>query len=115
VGVCLDTANNLRLCEDPLVVAEKLAPFTRATHVEDVWVRAGDPKDFSFWPSVPLGRGLVDIARVVGLLKKPTTRAFWPSRSITFTRTSAKKTPPSPPASGTCAALSASARFRRRC
>jgi sugar phosphate isomerase/epimerase len=68
--VCLDTGNNLRLHEDPLVVAEMLAPFTRATHVKDVGVRRGDPKDFAFWPSVPLGRGLVDIGRVVALLRK---------------------------------------------
>lgn len=70
LGVCLDTGNNLRLHEDPLVVAEKLAPLARATHVKDLWVRRGDPKDFAFWPSVPLGRGLVDIAAVVGLLRK---------------------------------------------
>jgi len=70
LGVCLDTGNNLRLHEDPLVVAEKLAPFARATHVKDIWVRRGDPKDFAFWPSVPLGKGLVDIAKVVGFLKK---------------------------------------------
>jgi sugar phosphate isomerase/epimerase len=70
LGVCLDTGNNLRLHEDPLVVAEKLAPFTRATHVKDVGVRPGDPKEFAFWPSVPLGRGLVDIGRVIALLKK---------------------------------------------
>jgi sugar phosphate isomerase/epimerase len=70
LGVCLDTGNNLRLHEDPLVVAEKLAPFARATHVKDIWVRAGDPKDFAFWPSVPLGQGLVDIGRVLALLKK---------------------------------------------
>ena len=70
LGVCLDTANNLRLHEDPLVVAEKLAPFVRATHVKDVWVRRGDPKDFAFWPSVPLGQGLVDIGQVIALLRK---------------------------------------------
>lgn len=70
LGVCLDTGNNLRLHEDPLVVAEKLAPFTRATHIKDIWVRAGDPNDFAFWPSVPLGRGLVDIGRVLAFLKK---------------------------------------------
>lgn len=68
--VCLDTGNNLRLHEDPLVAAEKLAPFTRATHVKDVSVRRGDPKDFAFWPSVPLGQGLVDIGRVIALLRK---------------------------------------------
>jgi sugar phosphate isomerase/epimerase len=70
LGVCLDTGNNLRLHEDPLVVAEKLAPFARATHVKDLWVRRGDPKDFAFWPSVPLGKGLVDIDKVIGFLRK---------------------------------------------
>jgi sugar phosphate isomerase/epimerase len=70
LGVCLDTGNNLRLHEDPLVVAEKLAPLARATHVKDIGVRRGDPKDFAFWPSVPLGKGLVDIGRVVELLRK---------------------------------------------
>ena len=70
LGVCLDTGNNLRLHEDPLVVAQKLAPFARATHVKDVWVRRGDPKDFAFWPSVPLGKGLVDIDKVLGFLRK---------------------------------------------
>ena len=68
--VCLDTGNNLRLHEDPLVVAEKLAPLAHATHVKDLWVRRGDPKDFAFWPSVPLGKGLVDIGKVLGFLKK---------------------------------------------
>jgi sugar phosphate isomerase/epimerase len=69
LGVCLDTGNNLRLFEDPLVAAEKLAPFARATHVKDIGVRPGNPRDFAFWPSVPLGRGLVDIGRVIALLR----------------------------------------------
>ncbi len=70
LGVCLDTGNNLRLFEDPQVVAEKLAPYARATHIKDLGVLRGDPKEFSFWPSVPLGQGLVDIGRVIALLKK---------------------------------------------
>jgi sugar phosphate isomerase/epimerase len=70
LGVCLDTGNNLRLHEDPLVVAAKLAPLARATHVKDIGVRPGDPKDFAFWPSVPLGKGIVDIGRVLALLRK---------------------------------------------
>jgi sugar phosphate isomerase/epimerase len=70
LGVCLDTGNNLRLFEDPLVAAAKLAPLARATHIKDIAVRGGDPKDFAFWPSVPLGQGLVDIAAVVGFLRK---------------------------------------------
>jgi sugar phosphate isomerase/epimerase len=70
LGVCLDTANNLRLFEDPVEVARILAPWARATHVKDLGVLRGDPKQFSFWPSVPLGEGLVDVAAVVSLLKK---------------------------------------------
>jgi sugar phosphate isomerase/epimerase len=70
LGVCLDTGNNLRLHEDPVVVAEKLAPLARATHVKDIGVCRGDPKEFAFWPSVPLGEGLVDLGRVVGLLRR---------------------------------------------
>jgi sugar phosphate isomerase/epimerase len=76
LGVCLDTGNNLRLHEDPRVVAEKLAPFARATHVKDIGVQRGDPRDFAFWPSVPLGRGLVDVGHVVALLKKARYRGL---------------------------------------
>ena len=70
LGVCLDTGNNLRLHEDPVAVAAKLAPLARATHVKDIGVRRGDPKEFVFWPSVPLGTGLVDLPRVVDLLRQ---------------------------------------------
>lgn len=70
LGVCLDTGNNLRMFEDPVEVAEKLAPWTRATHVKDLAALGGNPRDFFFWPSVPLGRGLIDVAAIVALLHK---------------------------------------------
>jgi sugar phosphate isomerase/epimerase len=70
LGVCLDTANNLRLFEDPITVARTLAPWARATHVKDVGVLRGNPHEFSFWPSVPLGEGLVDIPEVMRILKR---------------------------------------------
>jgi len=70
LGICLDTGNNLRMFEDPLVVAERLAPFAKATHVKDIGVRPGNPRDYSFWPSVPIGEGLVDIRKVIQFLKK---------------------------------------------
>jgi sugar phosphate isomerase/epimerase len=70
LGVCLDTGNNLRLHEDPAAVAEKLAPLARATHIKDIGVRRGNPQEFAFWPSVPLGRGLVDLEHVLACLKK---------------------------------------------
>ena len=68
LGVCFDTANNLRMLEDPLVVARKLVPYARATHVKDVTAQKGDPRTFAFWPSVPLGRGLVDVPAILALL-----------------------------------------------
>lgn len=70
LGVCLDTGNNLRMFEDPLEVSAKLAPFTRATHIKDLTAYRGNPRDFTFWPSVVLGDGLCEIAKVIGLLKK---------------------------------------------
>lgn len=69
LGVCLDTGNNLRILEDPMVAARKLVPYARATHIKDVAARTGDPHEFSFWPSVPLGRGLIDIGAIVGWLR----------------------------------------------
>jgi sugar phosphate isomerase/epimerase len=70
LGVCLDTGNNIRLFEEPLGVVEKLAPWTRATHIKDIFVWKGDPKEFSFWPSVPLGEGLVPIPEVIRILQR---------------------------------------------
>lgn len=66
--VCLDTANNLRMLEDPVAVAQKLAPYARATHVKDVMAYRGDPHTFAFWPSVPLGRGAVDVDAILRIL-----------------------------------------------
>jgi sugar phosphate isomerase/epimerase len=68
LGVCLDTVNNLRLLEDPMVVVAKLAPYARATHLKDCVAWRGSPRDFSFWPSVPLGQGIIDIPAVLDLL-----------------------------------------------
>jgi sugar phosphate isomerase/epimerase len=70
LGVCLDTGNNLRMFEDSTVVAEKLAPFAKATHIKDLIAYRGNPREFQFWPSVPLGQGLIDLPAVVGFLRK---------------------------------------------
>lgn len=69
LGVCLDTANNLRLFEHPVDVARKLAPWTRATHVKDIAATRGDPRTFAFWPSVPLGQGAVEIDSILSILR----------------------------------------------
>ncbi|UPG72761.1 sugar phosphate isomerase/epimerase [Roseomonas gilardii subsp. gilardii] len=65
LGVCLDTANNVRLGEDALAVVRRLAPWARATHVKDVAPQPGAEGSFASWPSVPLGQGVVDADAVV--------------------------------------------------
>jgi 3-oxoisoapionate decarboxylase len=69
IGVCFDTANNLRLFEHPLDVARKLAPWVHATHIKDVITQRGDPRTFAFWPSVPVGEGLVEIPAILDVLR----------------------------------------------
>lgn len=70
LGVCLDTANNLRMLEDPMMAIEKLAPYARATHIKDIAAWRGSPREFAFWPSVPTGKGLINMPRTFGLLQK---------------------------------------------
>ncbi|MFZ6046795.1 sugar phosphate isomerase/epimerase family protein [Pseudomonas sp. CR3202] len=69
LGVCLDTANNLRMFEDPMLAIEMLAPHAKATHIKDICAFRGSPREFGFWPSVPLGEGLIDIPRTLQLLR----------------------------------------------
>lgn len=61
LGVCLDTANNLRMYENPKDVIRRLAPYAKATHIKDIVARGGDPATMAFWPSVPAGRGVIDL------------------------------------------------------
>ena len=69
-GVNFDTGNALRLFEDPVEEARLLAPFIHATHIKDVSPRrGGSPREWNFWESVPAGKGVVDIAGVMQVLK----------------------------------------------
>jgi len=68
LGVCLDFGNNLSLLDDPYEVVERLAPFTISTHMKDARVSLG-PKGLLLG-DVPLGDGVLDIARILDLLRK---------------------------------------------
>jgi len=68
--VTLDTGNALRIFDDPVEATRKLAPYTVATHIKDVTVAKGSPKDISFWPSVPVGKGIIDIPAIVSILEE---------------------------------------------
>ena len=47
-----------------------MAPYARAVHLKDVSAFRGSPRDFSFWPSVPIGEGLIDFPRILAALSK---------------------------------------------
>ncbi|MBW1698387.1 MAG: sugar phosphate isomerase/epimerase [Deltaproteobacteria bacterium] len=71
--VLLDTGNNLRLLEDPIEVVKKLAPYAVATHVKDITAtgRGSPAKEWrKFWPSVPLGKGIIDLPQMLKILKE---------------------------------------------
>ena len=68
LGVTLDTGNALRVFDDPVEAARKLAPHTVATHIKDVIAAKGSPIEISFWPSVPVGKGIIDIPAIVSIL-----------------------------------------------
>jgi sugar phosphate isomerase/epimerase len=73
-GACIDFGNNVALLEDPLATIRTLAPFAVTTHLKDMAVRRyADGFELS---EVPLGAGLVPLARAVQLVRdaRPDTR-----------------------------------------
>jgi sugar phosphate isomerase/epimerase len=68
VGVCLDTGNSIALLEDPIEVVEALAPWSFTTHFKDMGLE--EYRDGFLLAEVPLGRGILDLARVVQCLRK---------------------------------------------
>lgn len=68
LGVNFDSGNCLRVFEDPVQAARKLAKYTYATHIKDINPATGSPRDWTFWPSAPAGTGIIDMAGVIGAL-----------------------------------------------
>lgn len=76
VGLCLDVANNLALCEDPLEAVKALAPWTLTVHIKDHAVR---PCDGGFeLADVALGDGILDLPAMVEAIRaaRPAARFF---------------------------------------
>jgi sugar phosphate isomerase/epimerase len=67
VGVCLDTGNSMALLEDPMQTVEALAPRAFTTHFKDMGVQECD--DGFLLAEVPLGTGVLDLPRVVQILR----------------------------------------------
>jgi sugar phosphate isomerase/epimerase len=71
--VNFDTGNTIRLYEDPVEAAVRLAPYTVSTHTKDITVppKGGSPaENFTWWPSCPVGDGLIDMPGVVSALRE---------------------------------------------
>jgi len=70
LGVTFDTGNALRIGEDPVEAAKRLSTHIYATHVKDVApLYGGDPKEWYFFASVPVGKGIVDIPSIARILE----------------------------------------------
>jgi 3-oxoisoapionate decarboxylase len=67
VGICLDTGNSIALLEDPMEVVEALAPRAFTTHFKDMGLE--EYKEGFLLSEVPLGTGVLDLTRVVRLVR----------------------------------------------
>ena len=70
LGVNFDSGNTLRVFEDPVEAARKLAKYTLATHIKDIDPSTGSPQDWTFWASAPAGAGIIDMPGVVDALRE---------------------------------------------
>jgi sugar phosphate isomerase/epimerase len=69
-GVNLDTGNFLRVLDDPLEAAKKLAKHVYATHVKDLRpVKGVNVKEWFYFSSVAAGTGLIQIQEIAQVLK----------------------------------------------
>lgn len=73
VRVCFDTGNPLYAGEDAVYAAEILAPLTVSTHLRDTKVWLDDEGAKVQW--APVGRGSVDITRIIDLLTEHAPQA----------------------------------------
>ena len=70
-GVNLDTANFLRVQDDPVEATEKLAPHVLATHIKDVEpVKGRSVRGWNYFACVAAGEGLVEIDTIVAILAR---------------------------------------------
>jgi len=70
VGVCFDTANALRVGDDPLEAAALLAPRIRMVHLKDVEPLEAVVDERAGPRSVPYGEGVVPVREVLDLLDR---------------------------------------------
>lgn len=76
-GVNLDTANFLRLLDDPVEATRTLAPHVFATHIKDIRpVKGVDVREWYYFSSVAAGTGLIQIAEIAQILQDSGYQGF---------------------------------------
>jgi sugar phosphate isomerase/epimerase len=69
--VTYDTGNALRVGEDPVEAARKLAPYVVCTNLKDIGHPITNATDWrAAFPCVPFGRGRIDIAEICRILEE---------------------------------------------
>ena len=70
-GVNLDTANFLRVLDDPVEAARKLARHVYATHVKDLRpVKGVSVREWYYFSCVAAGEGLIEVEKIAQVLKE---------------------------------------------
>lgn len=81
VGACVDAGNNLALLEDPAAAVAALAPFAKTVHLKDIGLEAA--ADGFRMAEVPLGRGVLDLPKLVAALRAKNPRVRFHLEMIT--------------------------------
>jgi sugar phosphate isomerase/epimerase len=68
VGACVDTGNDVSFLEDPMAVVEAYAPWAFSVHLKDMAVQ--EYEDGFLLAEVPLGEGVLDLPKVVQILRQ---------------------------------------------
>jgi len=69
VGICFDIGNNYALCDDPMEWLATIAPLVVNVHIKDMGL--GEYKDGFLLSEVPLGQGILDLAKIVDTIRGP--------------------------------------------
>ena len=76
-GINLDTANFLRVLDDPVEAARKLARHVYATHVKDLRpVKGVGVREWYYFSCVAAGEGLIEIDKIAQVLKDSGYQGF---------------------------------------
>jgi len=68
VGVCVDTGNNISLCDDPMESVQACAPYAVMAHLKDMAV--DEVREGFLLAEVPMGEGILDLPKMVEILRR---------------------------------------------